>query len=448
MPPRPSSSVEERLSLVQLKEADATLAAASRALGFCPAWGEKWWRRYRAGGEAALNPPPPPAPGPLATFAPAVAAAVLALRRGHPLLGARLARLRLADDPALAGQRLPAWRTIHRAWVAAGLVAPRLPRDAPPPPPPPPADPGDPHAVWQIDHQDGLPVRGLSEAVVLQSVRAPAAALVVGADLFPGPRGAHAVPLDDVLDAVRQNMTAWGKPRALSVDGGVHFLGRPQRQFPSRLELFCAGLGVAVVPIRPGRPTDHGAVERQHALCDAVLLGPAYADLAAAQAALDAHVALLNARFPSRARACGGRAPLEAHPAARHSGRPYDPAREWRDFDLKAVDDLLAGWTWHRRVGAKTGQFSFADRNVSVGKAWAGQAVTLRFDPKDRQVVVYAPGTRPKEVGPELKRFHCAAFDKETILGDSRVAWRPLPAAPPRSDDTAPAREGLRPCGT
>ena len=448
MPPRPPSSVVERLSLVRLKEAQSTLAAASRALGFGPAWGQKWWRRYQAGGEAALNPPPPPAPGPLATFGPAVAEAVLALRRTHPLLGARLARLRLADDLALAGERLPSPRTIHRAWVAAGLVTPRLPRDAPPPPCPPPADPADPHAVWQIDHQDGVRLSGRAEAVVLQGIRAPAAALVVGAKLFPGPHGAHAVPLDDVLDALRQSMTTWGKPRGLSVDGGVHFLGRPQRSFPSRLELFCAGLGIAVVPIRPGRPTDHGAVERQHALCDAVLLGPVYADLPAAQVALDAHAALLNERFPSRARACANQPPLVARPAAQHSGRPYDPAREWRDFDLKAVDDLLATWTWHRRVGAKTGQFSFADRNVSVGKAWAGQVVTLRFDPKDRQVVVSAPGTRPKEVGPELKRFHSAAFDKEVILGDSQVARRPLPAAPPRRDDTAPVREGPRPCGT
>ena len=113
------------------------------------------------GGEAALTPPPRPAPGPLATFPPAVAAAVLADRRAHPLLGARRAHLALAADPALAGQPLPSPRTIHRAWGAAGLVAPRgcpatrrRPRRRRPPMAGRPATPS-----GQIDHQDHLRLR-------------------------------------------------------------------------------------------------------------------------------------------------------------------------------------------------------------------------------------------------------------------------------------------------
>ncbi len=448
MPPRPVSSVAERLAMVRMKEAAQPLAGASRVVGFGRDWGRKWWRRYRRGGAAALDPAPRPAPGPLARFAPLVATKVLAYRRDHPRLGARRALLALAADPTLAGERLPSARTIHRAWVAAGLAAVRTPRDQPPPVAAPAADPADPHACWQIDHQDHLRPAGLAEAVVLQSVRAPAGGLIVAADLFPGPRGAHAVPLDALLDALRRAFARWGRPGALSVDGSLHFLGQPQRSFPSRLELFCAGLGIAVVPIRPGRPTDHGAVERRHSICDGVLLGPTYPDLAAAQAALTDHVTALNERFPSRARVCGGQPPLLAHPGARHSGRAYDPAREWRDFDLAAVDRLLAGWTWHRRVGRLSGQFSFADRNVSVGKAWAGRVVTLRFDPTARQVVVHAPGEQPGEQGAELKRFACPAFTQATILGTSRVARHPLPTQEGRPPDTSPVRTQVWPYGT
>ena len=86
MPPR-QSSVAERLAVVRMKEAGQSLAAASAALGFSPDWGRKWWRRYQQGGEAALAPGPPPPPGPLVSFPPAVAAAVLAVRRRHPRLG-------------------------------------------------------------------------------------------------------------------------------------------------------------------------------------------------------------------------------------------------------------------------------------------------------------------------------------------------------------------------
>ncbi|MGH2355671.1 MAG: hypothetical protein ACRDJN_29035, partial [Chloroflexota bacterium] len=147
-------------------------------------------------------------------------------------------------------------------------------------------------------------------------------------------------------------------------------------------------------------------------------------------------VAALNSRFPSRAAVCGGRPPLVAHPTAIHSGRPYDPAREADLFDPAAVDRVLSQWRWHRLVGKRTGQFSFADRSVSVGKAWGGQAVTLRFDPTDRQVVVAAPGTRPGEEGAEIKRFHCPAFEPDAIRGAG------CRASSPRS---SPLRPGDRP---
>jgi transposase InsO family protein len=424
MDPRRFSSVADRVHLIERRQAGSSIAAASRALGFGPDWGEGWWGRFVRGGLAGLAPAPRPARGPLATFPDPVRAAVLAIRRAYPALGARRAALDLAADPALAGLALPSWRTIHRAWAAAGLVAPAPPREAPPPPPALPANPADPHAVWQIDHQDGLRPTGLATPVVLQDVRAPAAGLVVGADLFASAGGANAVALDAVLDALRRCFVRFGKPRAITVDGGLHFLGRPQRSFPSRFELVCAGLGIAVVPIRPGRPTDHGAVERQHRTLDAVLLGPPYPDLPAAQAALDRHVALLNERFPSRARVCAGKPPLAAHPAARHSGRPYDPAAEWERFDLAAVDALLGRWTWLRRVG-RTGQISFANRNVGVGRGLAGTVVSLRFDPADRHVAIFAPGAAPAQPGPEVRRFPCRAFTKDAILGRSTVAPQP-----------------------
>ena len=376
----------------------------------------------------------PPARGPLATFSAVVQAAVLAVRRQYPALGARRARLLLEDDPVLAGERLPSARTIHRAWMAAGLVTPMTVREAPPPSPPLPVDPADPHAVWQIDHQDGIQVPGLETAVVLQDVRAPAAGLIVGADLFAGPRGAHAVPMDTVLDGLRGCFVRFGTPRARSVDAGIHFLGRSPRSFPSRCALVCAGLGIAVVPIRPARPPDHGAVARPHATLDRFLLGPARASLTDAQVALDVHVAALNSRFPARARVCGGRPPLTAHPAARHSGRPYDPATEWTRFDLAAVDRLLAGWRWCRKV-SPSGQISFADRNIGVDRTRAGTYVQLRFDPTDRQVVVFEAGTAPDRLGPERRRFGCPAFTKPAILGSSRIAPRPpatgdVPMAP------------------
>ncbi len=436
--------VAERLELVRLiRVKQLTKAQAAHRLGRSTEWARKWWQRYLRGGEAALAPAPPPAPGPLARFTPRMAAAILTHRQTHPLLGARRARMTLEQDPNLQGDRLASVSTIHRAWVHAGLVSRGLPRDVPPKPPVLPTT--DLHGVWEIDHQDHIRVKGLDTLLVLQSIRAPRAGLYIGADLFFGPRGAQAVPEDDLFDALRRRLAQWGRPLALSVDGGLRFLGQPQRQFPSRLELLCAGLGIAVVPIRPGQPTDHASIERQHWTLDGILIGVDYTErqLTAIQAVADQHLADLNARFPSRAKACGGLPPLVAHPEACHSGRAYDPLREWEEFDLAGVDRLLSGWRWHRLVGQRTGQISFADRNVGVGKAWAGKVVALRFDPTDRQVVIYEAGHTPDELGPEIKRFHCPAFDKEMIVGNSQVAIRPSPSSHVRADDTeTPQRRG------
>jgi transposase InsO family protein len=428
MVPRPASTIPQRLEVVHLKVSlGYTHRQAATALGYSRSWARKWVRRSRRGGLVGLQPTAARLAHPLVRFSPAVAAAARAYRSSHPLVGARRVVVELEQDPALQGQRLPDARTLHRFFVAAGLVRRRVPPDQLPPPAPP-GPPAEPHAVWQIDHQDHLRLAGLAELSVLQSIRAPRVGLTIGADLFAGPHGAHAVAADALLDALRRHLARWGRPRWIQVDHAPGFLGRPQRQFPSRFELFCAGLGIGVVPIRPGRPTDNGAVERLHYTLDAVLLGPHFVDRGHAQRSLDAHIETLNTRFPSRARGCQGQPPLVAHPYARHSGRPYAPAREWTTFDLDAVDRLLAGWRWYRQVGKSTPQISFGHLNLHLGAAYAGQVVALHFDPTDRQVVVCTLGPTKDLDGPEIRRFRCPAFEKVTILGSSLLTGRPSSA--------------------
>jgi hypothetical protein len=93
------------------------------------------------------------------------------------------------------------------------------------------------------------------------------------------------------------------------------------------------------------------------------------------------------------------------------------------------VDRVLAQWQWHRQAAPSTGQISCATKNVHLGRAYKGQTVALRFDPTDRQVVVYELGATPGTLGPEMRRVHCAAFDQEAILGTSALVTRAAPDA-------------------
>ena len=447
MSPRPASSISQRVEVVRLKvDEQVSHRSAARTLGYSRAWSRTWVRRFRRGGLPALQPPPVRSPHPLASFAPRVAEVARAYRQSHPLIGARRALLALADDPRLRGERLPSARTLHRFFAAEGLVKRRLPPDREPSVRSVAA--GAAHDVWEIDHQDHLAINGLDCRGVVQNIRDPAAGLSIGSDLFVGPRGAQGVATDALFDALRRRLTTWGRPRAFQVDHAALFLGRPQRQFPRRFELLARGWGIRVQPIRAGRPTDNGAGERFHRTVDGILLGPIYPSWEAAQAALDQQQEDLNTRFPSRARGCQGCPPLVAAPQARHSGRPYDPAREWAEFDQAAVDRFLAGWEWHRQVGKRSPAISFGHINITVPQAHRGSVVLLAYDPSDRQVVIYQMGETPATRGPEIRRFRCAAFTREVILGTSTIAWRPPSHDRLRPNDTPQVQGEVQPRGT
>lgn len=179
---------------------------------------------------------------------------------------------------------------------------------------------------------------------------------------------------------------------------------------PPDLALWLLGLGVGVVWNRPGHKQGNAVIERGHGVCRRWVEPATCPDPATLQARLAYFTALQRERYP----ACAGQSRLAAYPALAHSGRPYDPAREARQWDARRV------WTWvgervlTRRVD-KVGHLSLAGRALGVGKAHARTDVTVRLEVRGGRptwVIRAADGTVLRQhPAPELGRKRIRALD-------------------------------------
>lgn len=164
----------------------------------------------------------------------------------------------------------------------------------------------------------------------------------------------------------------WGLPGELRLDNGAPWGG--WSDLPPDLALWLLGLGIDLLWNKPRHKQGNAVVERGHGVCQRWAEAHTCADAAALQARLDYFTALQRERYP----ACAGQSRLAAYPALAHSGRPYDPAREARQWDARRVWAFLAGRVLTRRVD-KAGRISLAGRALGVGKAHARREVTVRL---------------------------------------------------------------------
>jgi transposase-like protein len=109
MPGRAPLSVSEREHIYRSKLAVSTLAEIATELNCSVETVRKWWRTARARGRLALSDTKRgrAATGLLSSFAPAVIAQALALKRSNPRWGSARVRVALARDPALVQCALP-----------------------------------------------------------------------------------------------------------------------------------------------------------------------------------------------------------------------------------------------------------------------------------------------------------------------------------------------------
>lgn len=218
-----------------------------------------------------------------------VEALVCQLRRAHPRWGAR----RLVFELAARDVRpAPAPSTVHRALVRNGLVIAqeqrhrrkyrRWAREAP-------------MHLWQLDLVGGIYLADGRELRMLTGIDDHSRYVVIAA-MLAVPNGRA------VCEAFTTAMTRYGVPAEVLTDNGKQFTGRFTRPRPAEVlvERVCRENGISARLTRPRSPTTTGKIERWHQTLRRELLditGP-FADLPAAQAAVDAWVADYNEQRP------------------------------------------------------------------------------------------------------------------------------------------------------
>ena len=370
----------ERSHFVQLHESGLSYRQIAVQSGWKPETVKKHCLGYQHQGVIALRPKQPGRKrrGPLSTFDPIVRWAALRVKRQHPAWGPAVVVDELQQRPSTCHHRLPSVSQLAAYFQQFGsrLIKPRRQLQLPPPVEPLPAAEG---TVFQLDMQERLYVPQLGYFNVL-NIRAPDWGLFVGS--YPHQAGEkrwqRKVSQQEARDDCRQTFTTWGLPDVIQTDRDKVLVTTGQYPFPSYFTLWLVGLGIVHRLIQ--RVIQNGCVERGHRTFDKQMLsGMTATTWPDFITHVQAECRRLNERLPSRAKACRGQIPIQAHPEALTPKRPYRPEHEARLFDMQRVYRYLAGGRWLRQANSK-GQFKLANRVWTVGRKHHSQPVVITFD--------------------------------------------------------------------
>jgi len=394
MPATRPTTIQQRQEIMQLAQTGLSHQSIAQDVGVSVWTARKWARRTRAGDLAALvSHLGRPVAGTLADSPPLVRYVALRLKRQHPTWGAAYIVQKMQAHPSLRAQPLPHPVSVWRYWRRFGerLFAKR---QAPEPKPP---KAGVVHGVWQLDFKESVEVPGVGSTTFTQARDRVGCATVLH-QVHPAPSADHRIvklTTEQVQADCRIAFTQWGLPDAIQTDHASIFVDADPTPFPTHLTLWWIGLGIEPIRIPRHTPKRNGGVERSHrTLNERTLIAQHFRNAAHLQAQVDADWTELNTACPSRAGDCHGRPPLTAHPELALPRRLYTPDQEAALFDLRAVDAYLAQFTWVRTVNAH-GQLSLGRQRYGLGRAWAGQTVSIQFEPAQRTFVFTVLLSRP-----------------------------------------------------
>jgi transposase len=379
----------------------------------------KHWRHQRD--KQAVKPRGRPRSGTLSSYSAEIVEEAVKMKQEHPGWGAVTVRLKLAAKLGKPLEEFPSRSRLAALFKerCPQAVQERSKRSYPEKPLPAVARP---HQRWQMDAQEGLSVMP-GEKVNLLNVRDPIG-LMIGSKAFltTTTKRWRKITLPEVQATLREAFCEWGLPDEIQTDHETVYVGSSDENYPSLFTIWLTGLGIQHITSRPARPTDQGAVERDHrTLFDLACKGQTFSDLASLQHTLDETRTFCNQSYPSQAAHCHGKPPLQVYPFAHSSGRPFDPSQEWLLFDLERAYRFISQYIAIRQV-SKNGRVSVLGHYYTLGAKYAGQIISAQFDPETH---CFCFRTRQGET---IKSLPARGLSKEDILGYT-VAELPPPQA-------------------
>ena len=382
-----TTTFQMRLEISEHAAAGLNDTQIAAAMGCSVCTVRKWRRRVLHQGRVGLTSRMGrPATGPVSTFPTQLREAILHLRHLHPGWGPATLLAALKTNACWEDQPLPSRAQIARLLKQAGLTRRYQPHHDLPQPPR--VSLNTPHQEWQMDAQGIMRVEGVGKVSLINIVDVTSR---LKAESYPSLETTNPA-LPDYQLALRRAFLTYGLPETLTLDHGTVFYDNTTPSpFPTRLHLWLLALGVQVRFTRKRCPTDHAIIERTHQTMTAqALLGQTYPSHCTLWASLDERRQVLNRHLPSRALA--HKAPLEAYPAAMHSGRFYRPEWEEEFLALEKVCNYLAQGRWFRSVGSN-GVFHLGAYHYYLGKRFAHRSVVITFDPGTLALICQPEGS-------------------------------------------------------
>jgi transposase InsO family protein len=394
----------------------------------------EWIRRYADGGLGGLmdrSKRPDSCPHQLSAQ---IEAVVCEMRRDHPRWGP----LRIAHELAMAGViPAPSRMSVYRVLVRHGLIEPE-PRKRP-------KDSyhrwerEEPMALWQLDIVGGAFLADGTEAKVVTGVDDHSRYCVI-CQVVARATG-RAVCL-----AFAAALRRFGVPGEVLTDNGKQFTDRFGKGGEVLFDRICRDNGITHRLTQPRHPTTTGKIERFHGSLRRELLNDAvpFADLAAAQAAVDTWVVQYNTTRPHQAlgmsspadrfsttvaQAEEGLLPLRLPSVIALASVPSPPAAESQPALVTPPAPGLpydGGPVEFDRVVPPSGNMQIAAKQFWLGPARAGLTVT--FWASTDVIHLTIGGARVKSV-----RSHLSTADLARLAatGGRPAGPPPLPPAQP-----------------